>query len=436
MFKAIIKLAYPVISARLLNVLLDIVSVFIVAHLGLNLLSAYGVTMPLYLTVYLIFMAYMLVYSAKAGALRDDVDAMAELFVSGLIFAVFLSLGTVLILLLLPTLLPFLGQSSFISSHAGDFFYFVTLGVPAVFISSIFNQTLIIYGHSAFVTTCAVIHFVTGALGIYMLSHQFDLGLAGVALGLAIANWLRLMLSAGYFIRLKQIDISHGFQHIASLFSNIRELLRLGGPVSMQYGGELLAGSVATLMIGHLYAHALAAQQVANQIRVLLLMLPFGLSQAVSVLASKYKATGHQNFHRDIHNLCQKAMILGLLAVLTMAIVFNVLSVEWIGLFIHRDAPELIHLTRLFIVIVSIALLADTVKYIVMGLLRGLDNTKGSMMVSLICHWLIGLPASYVLGYPMGYGPIGIAAGSLVGLIVSVMVLLKFYFHYVEQSTN
>ena len=60
--------------------------------------------------------------------------------------------------------------------------------------------------------------------------------------------------------------------------------------------------------------------------------------------------------------------------------------------------------------------------------LRKASHTKGPMVIAAISYWAVGLPASYVLGFPMGLGGAGIWWGLVIGLAVaSVLLSWRFW---------
>ena len=58
------------------------------------------------------------------------------------------------------------------------------------------------------------------------------------------------------------------------------------------------------------------------------------------------------------------------------------------------------------------------------GILRGLGETRVAMLVNLFGYWFLGLPVSYILGFRLGLGPIGLWWGLVLGLGVVASILL------------
>ena len=63
--------------------------------------------------------------------------------------------------------------------------------------------------------------------------------------------------------------------------------------------------------------------------------------------------------------------------------------------------------------------LADAMQVMALGLLRGLQDTRVPMWLAAVSYWVIGIPCSYVLAFPLGYGGVGLWLGLVVGLVAA-----------------
>jgi MATE family multidrug resistance protein len=59
-----------------------------------------------------------------------------------------------------------------------------------------------------------------------------------------------------------------------------------------------------------------------------------------------------------------------------------------------------------------------------LGLLAGVQDTKVPMVLASVSYWLIGIPASYALAFPLGFGPVGLWLGLVVGLAMAAISLM------------
>ena len=70
---------------------------------------------------------------------------------------------------------------------------------------------------------------------------------------------------------------------------------------------------------------------------------------------------------------------------------------------------------------------ADGIQTVAAGALRGLNDTRTPLLFAAIGFWVVGISATYVLGFHTRLGAIGIWAGLTVGL-VTYMILLVIRF--------
>ncbi len=63
-----------------------------------------------------------------------------------------------------------------------------------------------------------------------------------------------------------------------------------------------------------------------------------------------------------------------------------------------------------------------------LGLLRGVQDTRIPMVIAALSYWGVGVPASYVLGFTIGWGGVGIWLGLAVGLaLAGVLMMVRFW---------
>ena len=67
--------------------------------------------------------------------------------------------------------------------------------------------------------------------------------------------------------------------------------------------------------------------------------------------------------------------------------------------------------------------MVDGAQAVALGLLRGVQDTTVPMVIAAISYWGIGVPCSYLFGFVLGYGAIGIWAGLVLGLAIAAVLL-------------
>jgi len=212
-------------------------------------------------------------------------------------------------------------------------------------------------------------------------------------------------------------------------------VFRLGWPIGAASLSEVSLFAGSTIMMGWLGTVTLAAHGIALQIVSLVFMVHLGLSSAGTVRAGRALGRG------DPVGLRRGAVAVTLLslavAALTM-IVFLTMPASLIGLFIAPDDPE-----RPVVIATGVKLLAaaalfqlvDAAQVTTLSLLRGVQDTKVPMIMAVISYWLVGVPASLVLGFWLGWGGVGIWLGLACGLALAAVTLMtRFWLFDVRQQ--
>jgi len=87
---------------------------------------------------------------------------------------------------------------------------------------------------------------------------------------------------------------------------------------------------------------------------------------------------------------------------------------------------------RSFLFIAACFQIVDSLQAIGSGMLRGLKDTRVPMVIALVSYWVIGMPAAYLLGFPAGFGGVGIWCGLALGLAAAA-ILMNRRFLYRER---
>ncbi|TXS43246.1 MATE family efflux transporter [Streptomyces sp. uw30] len=207
----------------------------------------------------------------------------------------------------------------------------------------------------------------------------------------------------------------------------VRRLLGLGTPIAATYGSEAGFFSVTALLAGSFGAAALAAHTAVNQLIYIVFQVAVGLSHAASINVSRELALGDHPAARRIKNtaLACGAAVTTLVGILYLTVPHLVLRP-----YFDPNAPadhQGLQIATSLLVIVAVLQFFDCAQNIGIGLLRGLDDTKSGFRITLIGYWAVGLPASWLLAYPLGGDTRGLWLGLLIGLATTAVLLLRRY---------
>ena len=86
------------------------------------------------------------------------------------------------------------------------------------------------------------------------------------------------------------------------------------------------------------------------------------------------------------------------------------------------------------LVLAAIFQLSDALQVSAAGALRGLKDTRGPMIVTVVAYWLVGLPFGYWLCFHRDFGPRGLWIGIIGGLTVAALLLAGRFRHLARGS--
>lgn len=200
--------------------------------------------------------------------------------------------------------------------------------------------------------------------------------------------------------------------------ADIRRLLAVGLPASVQMLCEVSAFSVAGLMMGRFGPQAMAAHQIAITLAGTAFMIPLGLSMALTVRIGE--AAGAGEFHR-LRPVAISGWLLVVAYALLAATCFLGFGDRLASLF--TEAPGVIELSAGLLVIVGVFQLVDGLQVGSSAMLRGLQDARVPALMGFVSYWIIGLPMSVGLAFGLHLGARGVWWGLAAGLFTACVTL-------------
>lgn len=202
----------------------------------------------------------------------------------------------------------------------------------------------------------------------------------------------------------------------------IKRLMGVGLPIGIAVFAESSIFAVIALLIGSLGPTVVAGHQIALNISSLLFMIPYSLGMAVTVRVGQALGAGAPQQARF-------AALVGLAA----ALAFACFSASLILLMrepiasIYTPDTTVIQIAAMLIVYAALYQFSDAIQVIAAGALRGYQDTRVTMILTLFAYWGIGLPVGYVLGLTdyvgPASGPNGLWEGLIAGLTCAALML-------------
>ena len=202
------------------------------------------------------------------------------------------------------------------------------------------------------------------------------------------------------------------------------QVYRIGWPIGLTGLAEGGLFQASAIMMGWIGTMELAAHGIALEVTALAFMVHLGLSNASTV------RVGHaigQNDAQSLRDGAKVALLLSLCFGVTMVVLFLLLPAQIIALFLDISNPQtgaIIAFGTTLLALSALFQMVDATQVMALGFLRGMQDTKVPMYMAALSYWVIGIPASYVLAFPLGLGGPGLWLGLTVGLSVAAILLL------------
>ena len=249
-----------------------------------------------------------------------------------------------------------------------------------------------------------------------------EMGGVGCGVATTLVMWFMLTCMVIYLKRSKIYAACRLFERFEwPRWSVQRGLLGLGLPIGISLFSETSMFALIALLIGSLGAVVVASHQVALNFTSLVFMIPFSLGLAITVRVGHN--LGMQGARAGL--FAAKVGIVVSLICATVAATFIYLLTDWLP-YIYTNNPEVVALSSALLVYAAIYQFSDSVQVACAGALRGYQDTRVPMLLTMIAYWVVGLPSGYLLGLTEVFGPPQGPAGFWKGLILGLSAAALF----------
>ncbi|PKM21435.1 MAG: MATE family efflux transporter [Gammaproteobacteria bacterium HGW-Gammaproteobacteria-14] len=259
--------------------------------------------------------------------------------------------------------------------------------------------------------------FIYGKLGFPAM------GGVGCGWATSIAFWSMALMMGGY-IRFHSA-YNRARLHLREIHreaATIWYIFRLGLPVGLSIFFEASIFAMIALLISSLGPTVVAGHQVALNFTGLLFMIPLSLALAVTVRVGHARGLGNPAaIRRTVRVAMMMTAVIGLSSGGALMLLRHQVPL------LYTNNPEVLDMAARLLLFAALYQLSDAWQVTASGALRGFEDTRIPMFITLLAYWGIGLPVGYLLalterlGSPMG--PEGFWIGLLVGLTSAAMML-------------
>ncbi len=424
--KQLFHLMLPILVTQFSQAGLGLIDTIMAGRLSPTDLAAIAVGVGLWIPVMLLFSGIMiattpLVAEAKGARTPEKIATIAR---QSLWVAFILGVIAGLVLQVLPLTLPLLGVPESLQPKAGLFLHAIGFGMPAVTMYAALRGYSEAIGYPRPVTAISLMALLLlvplNFIFMYGVGPIPALGSAGCGFATAILQWLMLMSLALYIFKNRVYQSSQPFSHWEKLNGYwLKRILKLGFPIGLAIFFEVSIFSTAAIVLSPLGETIVAAHQIAISVTSQLFMIPMSLAIALTIRVGTYYGEQNWDAMRRVQGLgLMTATILALLIMLMLWVFRS----EIVALY---TSDPMVTQIALYLVLFAVAYqLMDAWQISAAGCLRGMQDTKGPMWITMIAYWVIAFPVGVYLSRFGDMGAAGVWVGLIVGLSVACLLLL------------
>jgi MATE family multidrug resistance protein len=428
--RSLLGLTGPLAAGLLAEMAMSFTDMVVVGRLGSLQLAAVGLGANLLIAATLVAMGVLSVVgvlAAQAHGSGDD-PAVARIVHQSFFLASLISVPVMIAGFFPAPVLRLLGQEPAVIALAQDYLRAAVWSfLPYLYFTALRNfVAALAQARAVMVVTLAAVAcnlllnwvLVFGRLGLPAL------GVAGSGIATSIVCWLMavaLGLHVTYARPFRAYRVLGGAWAVEP--GLLADILRLGIPPGLVQAVETVLFTGVTVLMGVLGAWVLAAHNVAAGIASIAYMIPSALAQAASMRVAHAIGQGDPLRARGVGLLAIGA---GTLYMAGVAVVMWAAPAAIASIYLDAADPTNAGALALAVHLLAIAAVfqvVDGIQVIATGALRGLRDTTASLIVGLLCFWLIGLGGGYVLAFPLRGGGPGLWWAVALGLAVAALLL-------------
>ncbi len=429
--RAILVLGLPLIGSHLAQMLLHVSDMVMLGWYGVTALAAAVIATSSFFVIFILgagFAQAVMPMVATAIGRGDDVQVRRDTRMGLWLSIAFGVLVYPLFWWSEPLLLG-LGQKPEVAALGQDFLRIAGLGmIPALLVMVLksylaaLERTQVVL----WVTLAAVgVNIAVGWALIFGNWGAPEMGVRGAAIASVVVQVLTavaLAIYAGWLPELRRFRLFQRFWRPD--WQALRQVFKLGMPIGLTSLAEGGMFEASAIMMGWVGTVQLAAHGIALQAAALTFMVHLGLSNATTVRTALASGAGDR---AGVRSGGRVAIGLSMVFAVVVVILFLTFPEAIISVFLDRAKPEAGQILAFGTSLLAVAALfqvADSLQVMALGLLRGVKDTRVPMLIAALSYWGIGIPASYLLAFKVGYGGVGLWLGLVIGLSVAAGLLM------------
>ena len=427
--RALLALALPIIVSQVATTAMGFVDAVMAGRVGPRDLAAVALGNSIWVPVFLLMSGILLATTPKVaqrfGAdTHSDIGPIVRL---ALWLAVMTGLCAAFVLIGAEPLLHVMNVAPDLIEPCMGYLHGIASGMPAVGLYCVlrnFSDGLGKTRPSMVLGLCGLaLNIPLNYIFIYGHFGVPPMGGVGCGWATAIVMWFMALGMVVWTFRGTIYQSSEVYSRFEwPQWAVIKRLLNVGLPIGIAVFAESSIFAVIALLIGSLGATVVAGHQIALNFSSLVFMIPYSLGMAITVRVGQALGRGQPREARFVAG-----------AGMGTALVWACMSASLIVLLrgqiaaVYTADPKVIEVASMLLMFAALYQFSDVIQVTAAGALRGYQDTRVTMILTLFAYWGIGLPVGYALGLTdwlgQANGPSGLWQGLIVGLTCAALML-------------
>lgn len=427
--RALLALALPIIVSQVATTAMGFVDAVMAGRVGPRDLAAVALGNSIWVPVFLLMSGILLATTPKV-AQRFGADTHSDIgpiVRQALWLAVMTGLCAAFVLIGAEPLLHVMNVAPDLIEPCMGYLHGIASGMPAVGLYCVlrnFSDGLGKTRPSMVLGLCGLaLNIPLNYIFIYGHFGVPPMGGVGCGWATAIVMWFMALGMVVWTFRGTIYQSSEVYSRFEwPQWAVIKRLLNVGLPIGIAVFAESSIFAVIALLIGSLGATVVAGHQIALNFSSLVFMIPYSLGMAITVRVGQALGRGQPREARFVAG-----------AGMGTALVWACISASLIVLLrgqiatVYTADPKVIEVASMLLMFAALYQFSDVIQVTAAGALRGYQDTRVTMILTLFAYWGIGLPVGYALGLTdwlgQANGPSGLWQGLIVGLTCAALML-------------
>ncbi|HLV62182.1 MATE family efflux transporter [Galbibacter sp.] len=395
----ILKLAFPIIIANILQTMYQLVDTFWLGRLSANAVASVSLSFPILFLVVSLGGGLTLAGTVIVAQHKGSGDQRMVNYASSQTVMVVFFISIILALIgyyAAGTLMNLIGAGEELIDDAVIYFKVSSWGYIFMFMFFVYQSLMRGIGN-----VIIPMYIVLGTVILNLLLDPlfiFGYGVIpgyGVA-GAAVASIFTQAISAGiglYILFKGKKGIKIRLVYMRWDFKWIKNLFSLGLPASLDQSSRAAAMAAMVMLVTSFDSEIVASYGVGARILSLVVVPALGLSIATTSLVGQNIGAGRLDRAERVGNI---GMLIAAFGLSFLGIILFFLA-EPLTRFFVPDDPEVIEVGSKFIKIMAPTFGLLGIQQVLNGVFNGAGLTKVSMLISVIVLWMARFPVAFML---------------------------------------